>query len=121
MKLDRKKILGDAMHHYGGHFSGSHSYSMSVECVDLADVWLNNYQEDFGALMAKSPREMRKELRKYVRSNVSYSDHKATFIPAFIWVAIAQAIISWIVGKIIDNVLEQREEGRYLTVNPDST
>ena len=118
MKLDRKKILGDAMQHYGGHLSGSRSYNMSVECVDLADVWLNTYQEDFGALMAKSPREMRKELRKYVRGNVSYSDHRATFIPAFIWVAIAQAIISWIVGKIIDNILEQRDEGRYLT---DST
>jgi hypothetical protein len=118
MKLDREKILEDAVKHYGGHLSDSHSYNLSVECVDLGEMWLNTYQEDYGALMEKSPRRLRKDLRKFVRSNVSYSDHKATFLPAFIWVAIAQAIISWIVGKIIDNVLEQREEGRYLTGTP---
>ena len=116
MKLDKKRILGDAMEHYGGKFHGSRSYNMSVQCVDLGQDWVYTHQEDFGALMRKSPREMRKELRKNVKSKVSYSEHKATFLPAFIWVAIAQAIISWIVGKIIDNVLEQRDEGRYLTV-----
>jgi hypothetical protein len=108
MKLDREKILGEALDHYGGRFSRGRSYAMSVECVDIAEEWLNTYQQDFGVLMAKSPRQMRRELGAYVRGNISYSKHKATFIPAFIWVTIAQAIISWIVGRIIENLMGDR-------------
>ena len=115
MQLNKKRILGDAVEHYKGKFNGDKSYGMAEECVDLAQVWVYTYREDYGELMSMRPKEMRKELRRYVRSRVSYSDHKATFLPVFIWVAIAQAIISWIVGKIIDNILEQRDEERYLT------
>jgi hypothetical protein len=115
MQLNKKRILGDAVEHYKGKFNGDKSYGMAEECVDWGQRWVYTYREDYSILMTKSPREMRRELRKYVKSRVSYSDHRAMFLPSFIWVTIAQAIISWIVGKIIDNILEQRDGGGYLT------
>ena len=120
MKLNKKRILGDAADHYRGTFNGHKSYGLAEECVDLAQEWIYTYEEDFPALMAKSAREMRIDLKCYVESRVSYSEHKAMFIPAFIWIAVAQAIISWIVSKIIDNILDQRDEGRYLTAGDEN-
>lgn len=114
MKLNKKRILGYAADHYRGKFNGHKSYGLAEECVDLAQDWIYTYEEEFPAQMAESPREMRTDLKSYIQCRVSYAEHKAMFIPAFIWIAVAQAIISWIVGKIIDNILDQREEGRYL-------
>lgn len=117
MKLDKKKILGEATDHFGSKRYGGGSSSLANECVDLGQVWLDTYTGDYASEMgfwAKSPRRMRKELKKYVRGHVEYSSHNATFIPAFIWMWIAQGIISWVIGKIIDNVLEQAEDKKYL-------
>ncbi len=116
MKLDKKKILGEAKEYYSGKKRGSQSYNLSERCVDLGQEWVDTHQEDYGALVNKSPKQMKKEVRKYIRARVSYSEYNATFLPAFIWMWIAQAIISWIIGKIIDNILEQKDGGEYLTV-----
>ena len=114
MKLDKKKILGEAEDYFGSKRYGDGTYSLSEECVDLGQVWLDTYRKDYGALMRKSPKDMRKELKNYVKGRVEYSSQNATFIPTFIWMWIAQAIISWIIGKIIDNILERTKDKKYL-------
>jgi hypothetical protein len=115
MKIDKKKILEDAKKYYGGKIHSEQSYGLAEKCVDLGQVWVDTYKQDYGALMRKSPKEMRKELNKYVGGRISYSEHNATFLPGFIWMWIAHAIITWIIKKIIDNILEQEDEERYLT------
>jgi hypothetical protein len=116
MKLDKKKILGDAKEYYSGKRYGTQSYSLAEGCVDLGQEWIDTHREDYGALVNKSHKQMKKEVRQYVRARVSYSEYNATLLPAFIWWWVAQAIISWIIGKIIDNIYEQKDGGRYLTV-----
>ena len=112
MKLNKKKILKDVKKYYGGRIYGDGSYGLAERCVDLGQEWVDSYQWGFDtrdSLINRSRKELRKELRRYVRDRVSYSEHNATFLPAFIWMWIAQAIISWIIGKIIDNILEQKD------------
>tara|TARA_R110002020_G_scaffold386620_1_gene597397 strand:+ start:225 stop:569 length:345 start_codon:yes stop_codon:yes gene_type:complete len=114
MKLDKKKILGEAEDYFGSKRYSDGTYSLTEECVDLGQVWLDTYTNDYGALIRKSPKEMKKELKKYVKGKVKYSSHNATFIPTFIWMWIAQAIITWVVQKIINNILQQSEDKKYL-------
>ena len=112
MKLNKKKILRDVKKYYSGRMHGGQSSSLAERCVDLGQDWIDSYQWGFDtsdSLINKNRKEMRKELRRYVRDRVAYSEYNATFLPAFIWMWIAQAIISWIIGKIIDNILEQKD------------
>jgi len=113
MKLNKKKILKDVKEYYSGRIYGKGSYGLAERCVELGQEWVDSYQWGFDSedsLINKSPKEMRKELRQYVRARISYSEYNATFFPMFIWMWIAQAIISWIINKILDNILEQRDD-----------
>jgi len=121
MKLDKKKILEGAEEYFGSKNYGDGGYGLAEECVDLAQSWVDTHSDDFGALMRKSPKDIKKELRKYIRPRVSYSKHNATFIPTFIWIWIAQAVVSWVIGLILSyiekNILidwKDKDENKYL-------
>ena len=105
MKLDKKKILEEAEDYFGSKRYGDGTYDIAEDCVELGQVWLDTYRRDYGALMRRTPKEMRKELKSYIKSRLDYSKYNATFIPTFIWTWLAQIIISWIVNKIINNII----------------
>ncbi len=113
MKLDKRKILGDAKQYFATKGYTSQSYSLAEECVSISQKWLDGYKDNYGGILDKEPKEMRKELKSYIKERVDYDRHNTTFIPSFVWMWIIQAVITWIVNRIIDNVLEQKEE-RYL-------
>lgn len=115
MKLDKVKLLGEAKEYYGRGGVSDQSYDFSSGCVDLGQEWLDTYKSDYGALMRKSPSEMRKELRGYVKKRVNYKKYNTySFLPTFVWVWLAQTIISWIVKKIIEHILNKDSAQRYL-------
>jgi len=103
MILDKEQILGAAKKHYGNGSYGKQSYGLSEACVDLSQEWLDHHY--FGRMSAG---DTRKELRRYIRKNVDYKAHNATFIPTFVWVWLAQTIISWITKKIVEYIINNR-------------
>jgi len=114
MQLDKYKILGAAAVYFGRKRYAASSYGLAEECVDIGQSWLDTYSDDFGALVRKSPKEMKKELKNYYKGRVNYSAHNATFLPTFIWMWLAQAVITWVVTRIIDNIWGQIGRDRYL-------
>ncbi len=114
MQLDKKKILGEAEEYFGSKNYGDGTYSLAERCVDLGQEWINTYSDDFGAIIRKDSKDMRKELKSYYKGKINYSTHNATFIPTFIWMWIAQAIITWVVTRIINNILDKSEDDMYL-------
>ena len=113
MQLDKNKILGEVQEHFGSKNYADGSYGLASECVDLGQEWLDTYDGDFGGLSRKSPKQMKKELKQYYKGRLDYASYNATFIPTFIWMWIAQAIITWVVTRIINNIWGQID-GRYL-------
>ena len=103
MILDKEEILGASRTHFGDGSYGKQSYGFSEECVDLAQEWL-----DYHYLSRLSAGDTRKELRRYIRKKVNYKAHNATFVPTFVWVWLAQTIISWITKKIVEYIINNR-------------
>ena len=55
-------------------------------------------------------RELQKDLKIYIKKQLVFDDpNKPYYLPAFIWVMIAQAVISFIVKYIIVNYSRSRK------------
>ena len=120
MKLNKKEILGEAVETYRGNLYGGKIDGLAEECVDLAQLWVDTHSDDFGAFMRKKPKDIKKELKDYIRPRVSYSEHNTTFLPTFIWMWVAHAVVLWVVGMILRHIEKlilkdtEKDEDKYL-------
>tara|TARA_R110001592_G_C12821349_1_gene718992 strand:- start:74 stop:397 length:324 start_codon:yes stop_codon:yes gene_type:complete len=103
--FNKEQILENVTDHFASRGYEDETYALADECIDLAEEWANNYDGDPST---KNKRQLRLELRKYIKSKIDLEDYKkAYFLPTFIWVWLAQQIIGWIVKFIIDQYTEQ--------------
>tara|TARA_A100001515_G_C4485105_1_gene181366 strand:- start:21 stop:338 length:318 start_codon:yes stop_codon:yes gene_type:complete len=101
MKLDKFKILCDADVKFGSSRYGVESISLSERCVDISQEWIDTYKDNYGALLNKDVKTLKKELKDYIRPRAK----KAKFIPSFIWWWIAGQVIKWVVDKVIEYII----------------
>jgi len=106
MKLNTDLLLGDITVKYGNKSYGSAKVALAYDCIFYAEEWFNNPQ-GYAALSGKSPRKIRKDLKRYVNKRVRLGRYKQKYgiIPSFLWWFVARAVINWIVNRIIDQYL----------------
>lgn len=116
MRLDKKKILGEAKGYFATKGYSDQSYGLAEECVDLGQKWLDTHKKNFGEFVQKDKSQMRGELKQFIKERVNYDAHNTTFIPTFIWMWILSTVISWIITKILENIMDKidSDDNKYL-------
>tara|TARA_R110001599_G_C11808476_1_gene615734 strand:+ start:88 stop:417 length:330 start_codon:yes stop_codon:yes gene_type:complete len=100
VKLDKEFLLDDAEEKFSQQGYVDESYALADECVDLAQQWFDENEDN---LSGKRRIMMRVELKRYIKERLELTnERKAYFVPAFIWAWFAQQVITWIVVKIIE-------------------
>ncbi len=86
-----------------GVFGQDKLSGLAEEIVDIAEEWAQNYT-DYPE--KKTKRELRRDLKAYIKERLDFKDeNKSYFIPTFVWVFIAQQVISWLVKILIEKYL----------------
>ena len=80
-----------------------------TESVDFADDVLYNAQKWMDQEPWKNdpemdtPRELKISLMRYVKNQIDFKDHKKSwFVPTWVWIMIAQKVLSWLIKEIIE-------------------
>ena len=108
MKIDKEELLSEAKEYYGRGGISDQSYFFAEECIDLGQEWLDTYKSNYWVLIRQSQREMKKGMRNYLKERVNYQKYNGyRFLPTFVWVWIANTIISWVVKKIIVYIIKK--------------
>ena len=99
MDIDKAKIYEAVEKQFPDPAFGTEVNALTRDVIKMSIKWLE--ENDDGS---KSQRELKKDLKIYIKEQIKFNDpNKAYFLPAFIWVMIAQAVISFIVKYIINN------------------
>lgn len=99
MDIDKAKIYEAVEREFPDPAFSTEVSTLSRDVIKLSMEWLE--RNDSGN---KSRRELRKDLKIYLKKQLVFDDpNKPYYFPAFIWVMIAQAVISFIVKYIINN------------------
>lgn len=78
---------------------GTEVNTLTREILKLSHDWLEKNDNS-----SKTKRELRKDLKIYLKEQLVFDDPKKPYyFPAFVWIMIAQAVISFIVKYIINN------------------
>ena len=108
IKIDKEELLSEAKEYYGRGGISDQSYFFAEECIDLGQEWLDTYKSNYWVLIRQSQRAMKKGMRNYLKERVNYKKYNGyTFVPTFVWVWIANTIISWVVKKIIVYIIKK--------------
>jgi len=101
--FDKENILKNTEYRFESKMFTSATQSLAAEVIDLAEEWAQNYT---GYPEKKTKKELRRELKKYIKDNINLKDkNKAYFLPTFVWVFLAQQLISWLVKILIEKYL----------------
>ena len=78
---------------------GTEVNTLTREILKLSHKWLEENDDS-----TKTKRELRKDLKFYLKEQLVFDDPQKTYyLPAFVWIMIAQAVISFLVKYIINN------------------
>ena len=104
MDIDKAKIYDAVEKRFPDPAFSTEIGALTRDVIKMSTNWLD--ENDDGT---KSQRELRKDLKIYLREQIVFDDpNKAYFLPAFIWVMLAQAVISFIVKYIVNNYSKGR-------------
>jgi|TARA_R110000823_G_scaffold226188_3_gene353919 hypothetical protein len=103
--FDKENIIRNVGYRYETKGNKKNMEGLAAEVVDLAEDWAQNYT-DYPE--KKTRRELRRELRKHIKDNLDLEDHtKSYFIPSFVWIFLAQQLISWLIKILIEKYLQR--------------
>ena len=106
--MDKERIMKMVEERYSKATHDDETYALADECIDLAYEFLEENKDN---IKDKSRRQVRLELRKFIKDRINLSDtEKAYFVPTFVWVWAAQQIITWLVKIILENYLEDSSD-----------
>tara|TARA_Y100000004_G_scaffold74133_1_gene83285 strand:- start:370 stop:675 length:306 start_codon:yes stop_codon:yes gene_type:complete len=78
---------------------GTEVSALTRDIIKISKKWLEETPNN-----GKSRRELRKDLTIHLKERLVFDDpSKPYYMPSFIWVMLAQAVISFIVRYIINN------------------
>ena len=101
--FDKENILKNTEYRFESRGNTKEIVLLADEVIDLAEEWANNYT---GYPEKKTKKELRRELKSYIRERINLRDKdKAYFIPTFVWVFLAQQVISWLVKILIEKYM----------------
>ena len=101
--FDKENILKNTEYRFESKGRTKEIKLLADEVIDLAEEWAANYT---GYPEKKTKRELRRELKSYIKDRVNLRDKdKSYFVPTFVWVFIAQQVISWLVKILIEKYL----------------
>ena len=106
IKIDKSEILPRVRRYSEQNHSdfADNTVGLADEVVDLAQEFFDSTPwESEPVELYDTKREMRTSCGAYVRSKIQVDDtEKSWFVPSFVWVWIANKIITWIIKLIID-------------------
>ncbi len=107
MRLNRDVLLGEITLKYAGHSHSSVRVALAYDCIYIAEEWFNN-PTGYPLVEGKFKYRMKRDLKRYMKTHLNIDKHKRRYhgiLPAFVWWWIANAVINWLVSKIIDEYL----------------
>mgnify|MGYP003142107140 CR=1 FL=1 len=104
IKINRDYFMPKIKERFGGERRAYHDQSVDFadDVLEMCQEWMDEepWNDD---LELDTRREMRINLTRYIKKKVDFTDHtKSYFLPTFVWVYLAQAVIGWIVKQIIE-------------------
>jgi|TARA_R100000664_G_C2672684_1_gene84035 hypothetical protein len=101
--FDKENILKNTEYRFESRGNTKEIVLLADEVIDLAEEWANNYT---GYPEKKTKKELRRELKSYIKERIDLRDEdRAYFIPTFVWVFLAQQVISWLVKILIEKYM----------------
>ena len=101
--FDQENILKNTEYRFENKGFTKEMQSLADEVIDIAEEWAQNYT---GYPEKKTKRELRRELKAYIKERIDLKDEKKSyFVPTFIWVFLAQQLVSWLVKILIEKYL----------------
>jgi hypothetical protein len=104
MDIDKAKIYEAVEKQFPDPAFSTEVSTLTRDVIKLSMSWLEKYDDE-----NKSRRELQKDLKIYLKKQLVFDDpNKPYYFPAFIWIMVAQAVISFIVKYIINNYSRSR-------------
>jgi len=105
MKIDKAALYEDIESKFPDPSFGENVNLLSRDCMKLAEEWLDTVKNS----SRKTKRELRKDLKDYINNNIDLKDNKKPYyLASFVWVFLAQMLITFIVRWIIEKYTSGR-------------
>lgn len=78
--------------------------SILTDAFDSASNWYETLTPDI--CRSKTKKELTKDLKKYIDTNGKFRTKPYGFVASILWMMIAQAVIAWVIRKIIEYIIE---------------
>ena len=99
MKIDRETLYKDIEDKFPDPSFGESVNLLSRDCMVVAEEWLDQTKNT----ATKTKRELRKDLKAHISSKIDLkNDNKPYHHSSFVWIFIAQMLITFIVRWIIE-------------------
>ena len=113
VQIDRDDLLPKILSQYGQRSRGKYKSGikeLSSEVIDVAQEWCDLSGNSIEEVIkdTRSIRDLRIELKTYVKLRVNLRDKdRSYFVPTFVWMWLAEMVISYIVKMIIEKYFEK--------------
>ena len=113
VQIDRDDLLPKILSQYGQRSRGKYKSGikeLSSEVIDVAQEWCDLSGNSIEEVIKdnRSVRDLRIELKTYVKLRVNLRDKdRSYFVPTFVWMWLAEMVISYIVKMIIEKYFEK--------------
>ena len=113
VQIDRDDLLPKILSQYGQRSRGKYKSGikeLSSEVIDVAQEWCDLSGNAIEEVIkdTRSVRDLRIELKTYVKLRVNLRDKdRSYFVPTFVWMWLAEMVISYIVKIIIEKYFEK--------------
>ena len=113
VQIDRDDLLPKILSQYGQRSRGKYKSGikeLSSEVIDVAQEWCDLSGNAIEEVIkdARSVRDLRIELKTYVKLRVNLRDkNRSYFVPTFVWMWLAEMVISYIVKIIIEKYFQK--------------
>lgn len=105
MKIDKAALYEGIEAKFPDPSFGENVNLLSRDCMKLAEEWLDSAKMTH----KKTKRELRKDLKAHIYENIDLKDEKKPYyLASFVWIFIAQMVITFIVRWIIERYTSGR-------------
>tara|TARA_R100001163_G_C4938918_1_gene111658 strand:+ start:205 stop:597 length:393 start_codon:yes stop_codon:yes gene_type:complete len=114
VQINRDDLLPKILSQYGQRSKGKYETGikeLSNEVIDVAQEWCDLSGNTTEQIIKdkRSTRDLRIELKTYVKLRVNLRDKdRSYFVPTFVWMWLAEMVISYIAKIIIEKYFNRR-------------
>tara|TARA_R100000008_G_C3566175_1_gene159263 strand:+ start:442 stop:774 length:333 start_codon:yes stop_codon:yes gene_type:complete len=106
--INREEIVNSVEKEFIQSAHPDEAVDFADDVIKISEQWLQSKEYE---QLKGNKRKRRIALKRYIRKNLDLNDsRKSWFIPSFVWIWIAQQVISYIVKIIIENYTDEKDK-----------